>query len=110
MLNANYKTNKYSYFERFTYTFIGYTSLVIIIFAAISVIVYKARLEDLRGVLQLEQNGIENGLKFFSYIVLYSPFLPISLYGTLDIISLLQRYKLQKKFAKAAVQNPDMAI
>ncbi len=108
MLNANYGISKYSYFERYTYKYIALTSFVILVFAAISEIVYKARSRDLASVLQLET--IESGLKFFSYIVLYSPLLPISLYGSMDLISLLQRFKLQRKFAKATRQDPAMGI
>lgn len=109
MLNANYGISKYSFFERHVYKYIAITSFVIFAFAAISQIVYRARSRDLVDILQL--NDAESGLKFFSYIVLYSPLLPISLYGSLDLIALLQRYILQRKYAKkAAKENPGLSI
>ena len=108
MLNANYGCTKYSYFERAINTYIACTVLFVLLLSAISVIVYRARSSDLETILQLAT--LENGLQFFFYIVLYSPFIPISLYGTLDIITLIQRYRLQRKYNREALKNESMGI
>mmetsp|Transcript_42776 Transcript_42776/g.49579 ORF Transcript_42776/g.49579 Transcript_42776/m.49579 type:complete len:2326 (+) Transcript_42776:18-6995(+) len=108
MLNSNYNTSKFSYFEGHIRRYILCTIFFVLILSAVSVIVYRARSTDLEEILQLV--SVENGLKFFSYIILYSPFVPIALYGTMDIIYLLQRFKLQRKFALLAKKDPKLAV
>lgn len=108
MLNSNYTSTKTSYFDRHTNLYLAWTIFFVLLLSAVSVIVYRARSSDLKQILQLDT--IESGLKFFSYIILYSPFVPISLYGTLDLIALIQRYRVHKKFQKEAQKNPNMSL
>lgn len=107
MQNANYSISKPSYFEKITDTYLAFTAILVLAMSIISTIVFIARAADLQDTLKTEGS---DSLRFFSYIVLYSPFLPIALYGSLDIITLLQRYALQRKFKKIAQNDPNSAV
>ena len=65
--------------------------------AAISTIILTARVDD--SVLSTAVGEITDGRKFFSFLILYSPLIPIAIYGTLDMIILFQRKNLQNAFA-----------
>ena len=108
MLNSNYTAMKVSYFEKIVDYYIAFTSIFVLTISIISTIVFLAREADLTYISQSERN--QGGLKFFSFIILYSPFLPVTLYGSLDIIMLLQRYLTEKRFQHAAREDPEMAV
>ena len=96
--SSNHFLKKQSYFEKITQNFMLFSVLVVLVFSVISTIVILARVQDLDIVKEFEPDA-DNGRKFFSYLILYSPLLPIAVYGTIDIILLFQRYNLESAFS-----------
>ena len=109
MMNSHYTHTKRSHLEGMVQNFMVFTIVFVLVMAVISTVVLIAQASELNLILQFEEDA-KNGLKFFFYIILYSPFMPLAIYGTIDLIVLIQRRNLTRNFEKLATNQPDMAL
>lgn len=85
MLNSNYSKFKQSYIERFLQYLYGAAILLVLIISSISMVVLMAKTKDIQFILDNDPIA-SDGKRFFTYIILYSQIIPISLYGILDLV------------------------
>jgi len=91
MKNTNYTKNKRSYFEKQIEGFYAFGIFLIVLMSGISSVVIMSRVSE-TAIQQTEENV--NGLKYFYFLVLYSPYVPISLYPVYDLILLIKRARI----------------
>ncbi|EGR27982.1 hypothetical protein IMG5_185650 [Ichthyophthirius multifiliis] len=100
MINRNYQNYKNSYLEGLIqYYFLANVSLVIV-FAIVSIIVLIAKSKESDFLINYVDKDVANSIRFFTYIILYSQMIPISIYGVLDIVTILSKFKIEKQNKK----------
>jgi len=105
MLNSNYKRHKNSYIEYLTQLYFILSALVVFFFAMIHTIAIIARVKAYNLVINFPSlikadPNIEDTSRFIIYIVLYSPLMPIFLYGFLDLTNFFQKLIIEYKFSR----------
>lgn len=99
MQNSNYQRHKINYIEYLTQIYFIFSGFVLIFFAMIHTIVVIAVVKknnlDLIPLFLKADPIIGDTSRFFIYIVLYSPLLPLFLYGFLDLVSFLQKFLIE---------------
>lgn len=112
MKNSRYSVNKNSFLERSAEIFSLFSIFIVFIFAVViknrasslilrfhqvSTIVLIAKTKDLEFLQKFDED-ISNTIHIFTYLILYSPMVPIAIYGTLDFLSIMEKFKLQRKY------------
>ncbi|EGR32967.1 hypothetical protein IMG5_065350 [Ichthyophthirius multifiliis] len=100
MLNKNYQNHKQSYLEGIIQYYFLANICFLILFSIVSNIVLIALSKNNDFIVTYVDENVTNSLRFLSYIVLYSQLIPISIHGILDILALLQQFKIQKEMEK----------
>lgn len=72
---------------------------VVIIFAIISMIVVASKSKDLSFLLNIDPN-ISDNVRFLTYIVLYSQFIPIAIYAILDCVRVGSAWIIERRMKK----------
>ena len=99
MLNSQFNKIKSSYLDIISQKIFYYSFFYIFVVSCISMIVMVARSKDFQWILETDPT-VNDGKRLFAYFVLYSQFIPIGLYGYLDLITLIQMLFLQKRIQK----------
>ncbi|KAL4448656.1 hypothetical protein ABPG74_012745 [Tetrahymena malaccensis] len=106
MLNKPKKTSKYSHIEKIINYYFLANICFITILAIISMIVIVAKSKDIAFLLQVEPT-ISDSIRFFTYIILYSQMIPLSVYFILDVVQLGQSYIIEKRMKQASINKYD---
>lgn len=102
MLNSNYKRYKISYIEYLSQIYILISALVVFFFAIINTIAVIARVKAYNifilypNVVEADPN-IDDTSKFIQYLLIYSPLMPLFLYGFLDLVNCFQKFLIEYK-------------
>ena len=91
-LNTNHSVRKRSYSEHMSQTLFVFIFFIVIIFAIISAIVLVARSKDLKFLLEYDPSAAD-GVRIFTYIILYSQMIPISMYFFLDVLTFFHKFQ-----------------
>lgn len=100
MINSSYAKDKRSYFERVAERFFLFGAFLVIVCAVASVVVFLADQTQNEFVTGDIYPPEVNRKKLLYFLVLYSPGIPIALYGTIDLILLWRRASLQARLHK----------
>lgn len=65
-----------------------------------------AKTKDLTFILEYDST-ITDTIRIFTYIILYSPMVPLSLYGTIDFVTIIEKIKLERKYNRLLLTIPD---
>ncbi|EAS02708.2 adenylate/guanylate cyclase domain protein (macronuclear) [Tetrahymena thermophila SB210] len=106
MLNKPKKTSKYSHIEKITNYYFLANICFIAILAIISMIVIVAKSKDIAFLLKVEPT-ISDSIRFFTYIILYSQMIPLSVYFILDVVQLGSSFMTEKRMKQASVNKFD---
>lgn len=107
MMNSNYKRHKISYLEYLTQLYFIFSFFITFFLAIINTIATIARVKayNLRDKaiyksLIIADPNIDDTSRIVIYILLYSPLMPLFLYGFLDCINYLQKVLIEYKFSR----------
>ena len=87
MLNSIYPRQKDSFLDIITKKIFYLTFFLITLFSCISIIIIKANQENIKYISEIDPSVVFSD-RIFTYFILYSQLIPVSIYGYIDLINL----------------------
>lgn len=106
MVGKQYRSTKSTHIERLIQAYFFANVCVIAIFAIISMIVIVAKSKDLAFLLRIEPT-ISDSIRLFTYIILYSQMIPISIYAVMDLVQLGSAWLIERKIKRSPKEKDD---
>lgn len=84
-MGKEFRSQKPTHIETLIQSYFLANVCMVAVFAIISIIVIVAKAKDISFLLQIDST-ISDGVRIFSYIVLYSQMIPIAVYVIIDLV------------------------